>query len=158
MAVRKPSGLNALLRDSSGAALELLQRNVTLNGLASPELIEADVFQCLRKMRDQARSFDVIVLDPPKFAPTNAHAPKAARAYKDINLLALQLLVPGGVLVTFSCSGLVDRELFAKVIEGAARDAHRPACILESLGQPPDHPRKPGFAESEYLKGFVVGV
>jgi 23S rRNA (cytosine1962-C5)-methyltransferase len=80
------------------------------------------------------------------------------RAYKDINLQACKLLAPGGVLVSFSCSGLVDRHLFGKVIEGAARDAKRPMQFLADLGQPPDHPRKPGFPESEYLKGIIAGV
>lgn len=144
--------------DSSGGALELLRRNVALNGLASPELIEADVFQCLRKMRDQARHFDVIILDPPKFAPTSAHAPKAARAYKDINLLAFKLLAPGGLLCTYSCSGGVTRDLFQKIVAGAALDAGVDAQIVAHLSAGPDHPVALHFPESEYLKGLICRV
>ena len=144
--------------DSSGPALELLKRNVARNKLPEAECIEGDVFQLLRKMRDQARSFDLIVLDPPKFAPTAAHADKAARAYKDINLLAFKLLRPGGLLFTFSCSGGVSRDLFQKIIAGAALDADVDAQIVEHLGAGADHPVALNFPESEYLKGLVCRV
>ncbi len=157
----KAGAASVLALDSSSAARELALQQHALNGLADPAKHDyrlGDAFEVLRDLRARGETFDLIVLDPPRLVNGRQRLHSGLRAYKDINLLALQLLVPGGVLVTFSCSGLVDRELFAKVIEGAARDARRPACILESLGQPPDHPRKPGFAESEYLKGFVVGV
>ena len=147
--------------DSSNAARDLALKQYALNGLADPVRHDyrlGDAFEVLRDLKARGETYDLIVLDPPRLVSGRQRLHTGLRAYKDINMLGLQLLVPGGVLVTFSCSGLVDRELFGKVIEGAARDARRPACILEALGQPPDHPRKPGFAESEYLKGFVVGV
>ena len=144
--------------DSSGPALELLARNVARNELPHAECIEGDVFQLLRKLRDQARSFDLIVLDPPKFAPTAAHAEKAARAYKDINLLAFKLLRPGGMLFTFSCSGGVSRELFQKIIAGAALDAGVEAQIVGQLSAGADHPVALSFPEGEYLKGFICRV
>ena len=144
--------------DSSGPALELLKRNVALNQLPAAECIEGDVFQLLRKMRDQARSFDLIVLDPPKFAPTAAHAEKASRAYKDINLLAFKLLRPGGLLFTFSCSGGVSRELFQKIVAGAALDAGVEAQIVEHLSVGADHPVALNFPEGDYLKGLICRV
>ena len=144
--------------DSSGAALGLLGQNAVANGFAIPECIEGDVFTLLRTMRDRARSFDVIVLDPPKFAPTAARAEKAARAYKDINLLAFKLLKPGGLLFTFSCSGGVSRELFQKIVAGAALDAHVDAQIVEHLSAGADHPIALNFPEGEYLKGLVCRV
>jgi len=144
--------------DSSGPALELLARNVGLNKLPAAQCIEGDVFQVLRKLRDEARSFDLVVLDPPKFAPTAAHAPKAARAYKDINLLAFKLLRPGGWLFTFSCSGGVSRELFQKIVAGAALDAGVDAQIVEQLSAGADHPVALNFPEGEYLKGLLCRV
>lgn len=144
--------------DSSGPALELLRRNVALNKLPEAACIEGDVFELLRKFRDQARSFDLIVLDPPKFAPTAAHAQKAARAYKDINLLAFKLLRAGGLLFTFSCSGGVPRELFQKIVAGAALDAGVDAQIVEQLSAGADHPVALNFPEGEYLKGLICRV
>jgi len=144
--------------ESSALALEMLKRNVELNKLPQPECIEGDVFQELRKLRDQARSFDLIVLDPPKFAPTAHHAEKAARAYKDINLLAFKLLRPGGLLITFSCSGGVSRELFQKIVAGAALDAGVEAQIVAHLSAGADHPIALNFPEGEYLKGLVLRV
>lgn len=143
--------------DSSGPALEQLKQNVSLNGLdeTKSEIIEGDVFTLLRKFRDQARSFDMIVLDPPKFAPTISQAEKASRAYKDINLLAIKLLKPGGVLVTFSCSGGVSRDLFQKIVAGAALDANVDMRIVDQLSQSPDHPVLMSFPESFYLKGLI---
>jgi 23S rRNA (cytosine1962-C5)-methyltransferase len=141
--------------DSAGPALALLLRNARLNNLPAPECIEGDVFQVLRKLRDQARSFDLIVLDPPKFAPTAAHAEKAARAYKDINLLGFKLLKPGGLLFTFSCSGGVSRELFQKIVAGAALDAGVDAQIVSHLSAGADHPVALSFPEGEYLKGLI---
>jgi 23S rRNA (cytosine1962-C5)-methyltransferase len=144
--------------DSSGPGLELLKRNIALNKLPAAECIEGDVFLLLRKMRDQARSFDLIVLDPPKFAPTAAHAEKASRAYKDINLLAFKLLRPGGLLCTFSCSGGVSQELFQKIVAGAALDAGVDAQIVEHLSAGADHPIALNFPEGEYLKGLICRV
>jgi 23S rRNA (cytosine1962-C5)-methyltransferase len=144
--------------DSSADALALAQRNAGLNKLGEAEWISADVFQSLRRCRDQRRQFDLIVLDPPKFAPTAAHAEKAARAYKDINLLAFKLLRAGGLLMTFSCSGGVSADLFQKIIAGAALDAGIDARIEDWLHAAPDHPVALNFPESEYLKGLVCRV
>jgi 23S rRNA (cytosine1962-C5)-methyltransferase len=144
--------------DSSGPALELARHNVQTNGFdaSRAEWIEADVFRYLRDARVQGRSFDLIVLDPPKFAPTERHAPAAARAYKDINLNALKLLRPGGLLATFSCSGGVSAELFQKIVAGAAADAGASATLLERFHAAPDHPVLLEFPEGEYLKGLLL--
>lgn len=146
--------------DSSGEAIAAARRHVRQNGFQEErsELLEGDVFATLRKFRDQARKFDLIVLDPPKFAPTAAHAEKAARAYKDINLWALKLLRPEGMLFTFSCSGGVPRELFQKIVAGAATDAGVDARVLHHLGAGADHPVALSFPEGEYLKGLVCQV
>jgi len=148
---------SALSVDSSADALALCRENVALNSLpvSRYSILEGDVFQLLRKFRDEARSFDMIILDPPKFAPTAAQAEKAARGYKDINLLAFKLLRPGGLLVTFSCSGGVDAALFQKIVASAALDAGVDARILEHLEQAPDHPVALHFPEGAYLKGMV---
>ena len=151
---------SVLAVDSSGDALELARENLSLNELPIErvEWLEGDVFQVLRGLRDRGRSFDLIVLDPPKFAPTAAHAEKAARGYKDINLLAFKLLQPGGLLFTFSCSGGVSAELFQKIVAGAALDAGVEAQIVETLHPGPDHPVGLNFPEGTYLKGLVVRV
>ena len=143
--------------DSSEDALNLAKENIALNHLPLEKttVIEGDVFLLLRKFRDENRSFDMIVLDPPKFAPTAAQAERAARGYKDINLLAFKLLRPGGTLVTFSCSGGVDAGLFQKIIAGAALDAGVEAQILEHLSQGADHPVSLHFPEGAYLKGLI---
>ncbi len=143
--------------DSSADALELCKENVLVNDFPAEKhtVLEGDVFQLLRKFRDEARSFDLIILDPPKFAPTAAHAEKATRAYKDINLLAFKLLRPGGMLVTFSCSGGIDAGLFQKIVAGAALDAGVDAQIVEHLSQGADHPISLHFPEGAYLKGLV---
>jgi 23S rRNA (cytosine1962-C5)-methyltransferase len=141
--------------ESSGAALDLARANAELNGLPAAEWIEGDVFQRLRQFRDQSRKFDLIVLDPPKFAPTAAHAERASRAYKDINLLAFKLLKPGGALMTFSCSGGVSADLFHKIVAGAALDAGVGARIEGWLHAAPDHPVALNFPEGEYLKGLL---
>jgi 23S rRNA (cytosine1962-C5)-methyltransferase len=143
--------------DASGEALALCRQNVALNSPndARHSVLEGDVFQLLRKFRDEALSFDLIVLDPPKFAPTTAQAEKAARGYKDINLLAFKLLRPGGLLVTCSCSGGVDAALFQKIVASAALDAGVDAQILAHLEQAPDHPVALNFPEGSYLKGLV---
>jgi 23S rRNA (cytosine1962-C5)-methyltransferase len=144
--------------DSSADALGLARSNAEINKLAQAEWMEGDVFQMLRRFRDQGRDFDLIVLDPPKFAPTAAHAAKAARAYKDINLLAFKLLRPGGLLITFSCSGGVSADLFQKIVAGAALDAEVQAQIVERLGAGADHPVALNFPEGEYLKGLLCRV
>jgi len=143
--------------DSSADALNLARENVALNNLPADRhaLLEGDVFQALRKFRDENRAFDMILLDPPKFAPTAAQAEKAARGYKDINLLAFKLLRPGGLLVTFSCSGGVDAALFQKIVAGAALDAGAQAQVIERLSQAADHPVALNFPEGMYLKGLV---
>ncbi len=143
--------------DSSADALSLLQKNIAINNLPTERhtSMEGDVFQLLRKFRDEARSFDLIILDPPKLAPTAAHAEKAARAYKDINLLAFKLLRKGGLLFTYSCSGGIDAGLFQKIIAGAALDANVDAQIIEHLSQGADHPVSLHFPEGAYLKGLI---
>jgi 23S rRNA (cytosine1962-C5)-methyltransferase len=143
--------------DSSADALELCKENIALNNLPATHhaSMEGDVFQLLRRFRDENRSFDMVILDPPKFAPTAAQAERAARGYKDINLLAFKLLRPGGILVTFSCSGGVDADLFQKIIAGSALDAGVDAQILERLSQAADHPVSLHFPEGAYLKGLI---
>jgi len=143
--------------DSSEEALALAKENIALNALPvdKADFIEGDVFQLLRKFRDENRSFDMIILDPPKFAPTAAQAERAARGYKDINLLAFKLLRPGGILITFSCSGGIDAGLFQKIIAGAALDAGVDAQIVEHLSQSADHPVLLNFPEGAYLKGLI---
>jgi 23S rRNA (cytosine1962-C5)-methyltransferase len=146
--------------DTSAEALELAHENMALNGFADrgDEFVAADVFVQLRRYRDEGRAFDLIVLDPPKFAHSQAQLPSALRGYKDINLLALKLLRPGGVLFTFSCSGLVSPALFQQVVFEASLDADRPVQIIEKLSQAPDHPILLSFPESEYLKGLICQV
>ena len=143
--------------DSSEDAVALAKENIALNELPIDKatFIEGDVFQLLRRFRDENRSFDMIILDPPKFAPTAAQAERAARGYKDINLYAFKLLRPGGVLVTFSCSGGIDAGLFQKIIAGAALDAGVDAQIIEHLSQGSDHPVSLHFPEGAYLKGLI---
>ena len=144
--------------DSSGPALERARANVALNGFdaSQADFIDADVNASLRRFIEEGRSFDAIVLDPPKLAPTAAHAERAARAYKDINRLALKLLEPGGVLFTYSCSGGISADLFHKIVASAGADAGVDGFISERLGGAPDHPMTLAFPEGEYLKGLVV--
>jgi 23S rRNA (cytosine1962-C5)-methyltransferase len=132
------------------------RRNQEINGLDAErsEWLAADVFSHLRKLRDQNRRFGLIVLDPPKFAPTEKHVANAARAYKDINLWALKLLAPGGHLLTFSCSGAVSPDLFRKIVAGAAADARTDVQVMQALGPGLDHPVSIHFPEGEYLKGL----
>jgi 23S rRNA (cytosine1962-C5)-methyltransferase len=144
--------------DSSAEALTLARGNAELNQLPQPEWLQGDVFELLRKFRDSRRSFDLVVLDPPKFAPTAAHAERAARAYKDINLLAFKLLRPGGLLMTFSCSGGVTADLFQKIVAGSALDAETNAQVVARLGASADHPVALNFPEGEYLKGLICRV
>ena len=145
--------------DSSGPALVGARANLAMNpqlDASRAEWLEADVFEALRVFRKEGRRFDLIVLDPPKFAPSAAHAERAARAYKDINLLGFRLLNPGGYLMTYSCSGGIGLELFQKIVAGAAVDAGRDARILRRLAAGPDHPIALHFPEGEYLKGLLV--
>ncbi len=144
--------------DSSGPAIAQARANVALNGFdaARTEFLDADVNASLRRFVEEGRSFDAIVLDPPKFAPTVAHAERAARAYKDINRLAFKILAPGGVLFTYSCSGGISADLFHKIVASAGIDAGVDGYIHERLGGAPDHPMTIDFPEGEYLKGLVV--
>ena len=144
--------------DSSAPALARAQAHVTLNGYdaARHEALDADVNHTLRELLKQGRTFDAIVLDPPKFAPTASHAERAARAYKDINRRAFKLLEPGGALFTFSCSGGVGAELFHKIVAGAGLDAGADGLIYARVGAAPDHPMTVTFPEGEYLKGLLI--
>jgi 23S rRNA (cytosine1962-C5)-methyltransferase len=146
--------------DSSVAVLELAERSVELNqsGRTQDEYLAGDAFEVLRHYRDTQRQFDVIILDPPKFAHSQRDVQPACRGYKDLNWLAFRLLRTGGLLATFSCSGLVDADLFQKVVFSAAVDAGRDAQILYRLGQAPDHPVLLTFPESAYLKGMLLRV
>jgi len=146
--------------DSSVEALSLLQKNLQLNNLNQElvKMIDGDVFQVLRQFRDRGTTFDLIILDPPKFAQTTSQSQKAARGYKDINLLALKLLRPGGILATFSCSGGVDIDLFQKIVAGAALDAGVEAKIIAYCYQDADHPVALEFPEGAYLKGLILYV
>jgi len=164
-AARACPGATIVNLDASEEALALARENFNLNASSSPSDIEklgpaefftGNAFEVLRKFRDQARQFDAIVLDPPKLAQAQAQVPGACRGYKDLNLLAIKLLRPGGLLFTFSCSGLVTPELFQKVVAGAAADTRRDVQILARLGAGPDHPVLASFPEGEYLKGLVV--
>lgn len=144
--------------DSSGPALARASAHVALNGFeaARHEALDADVNKTLRALIAAGEQFDAIVLDPPKLAPTSAHAERAARAYKDINRLGLKLLAPGGLLFTFSCSGGVGPELFHKIVAGAGMDAQVNAYILERVAAAPDHPQTLYFPEGDYLKGLLL--
>jgi 23S rRNA (cytosine1962-C5)-methyltransferase len=144
--------------DSSGPAIEKAAANVALNGFdaSRADFLDADVNASLRKFAQEGRTFDAIVLDPPKFAPTVAHAERAARAYKDINRLAFKILEPGGVLFTYSCSGGISADLFHKIVASAGCDAGVDGFIHERMGGAPDHPMTVNFPEGEYLKGLVV--
>jgi len=152
------AGANSVTNiDSSADALSLAEKNFALNGLDSSrvENVEGDVFAVLRKYRAEERKFDIVILDPPKFVESVKHLEKAARGYKDINMLAFQIIKPGGLLLTFSCSGLLDTSLFQKIVSDAALDAGREAVILHRMNQSPDHPTALNFPEGTYLKGLV---
>lgn len=142
--------------DSSAPSLELTRLNARLNDSEPGELIVGDAGEQLRRMRDRRAEFDLIILDPPKFAPTQKNLDRASRAYKDVNLLGAKLLAPGGRLLTFSCSGAVSIDLFQKIVAGAALDAKRSLSIVQRLGQPVDHPVLLSYPESEYLKGLLL--
>lgn len=144
--------------DVSSLALATARHNMQVNGLSDDNVHynEADVFKLLRLYRDEGKTFDVIVLDPPKFADNKAQLNGACRGYKDINMIALQLLNPGGVLLTFSCSGLMPADLFQKIVADAALDAKREIQFIERLSQASDHPIGSAFPEGFYLKGLVA--
>jgi len=146
--------------DSSEQALAAARANWALNGLP-PEMlseIRGDAFVELRRLRDRGEQYDLVVLDPPKFAFSQAQVQSAARGYKDINMLGLRLLRPGGILATFSCSGAIDEGLFLKILHGAALDVGREVRVLERLAQGPDHPLLLSFPEAAYLKGVIAEV
>ncbi|RMF67391.1 MAG: methyltransferase domain-containing protein, partial [Calditrichaeota bacterium] len=146
--------------ESSAAALALAEQNVKLNGFdpSRVENIHGDMFQLLRQFRDTGRQFHVVILDPPRFVDSKGHLQRAARAYKDINLLALKLVREGGFLVTFSCSGLLPAELFQKIVADAALDANRRLKRVRRLTQSADHPIALSFPEASYLKGLICYV
>ncbi len=159
LAAARAGARRLTLIDASAEALALAADNLRLNDLSIPtEFVEGDAFQILRQYRNEHRQFDVIILDPPKFVHQQSHLQRATRGYKDINLQALHLIRSGGILATFSCSGLVSADLFQKIIFGAAIDAGRDVQILERLTQAPDHPVLLTFPESEYLKGLICRV
>lgn len=146
--------------EASAAALDLARKNAALNRVehVPAEYLAADAFARLREMRDAKEKFDLVVLDPPKFADSKASLERACRGYKDVNLLAARLLAPGGLLFTFSCSGLMAPDLFQKVVADAFLDAGRDALILARLSQAPDHPASAAFPEGGYLKGLMLRV
>ena len=157
-AARASGAMSVTQLDISGEALALAKKNEALDHLCGTkcEYVEADVFKQLRLYRDQGRKFDMIVLDPPKFADTKGQLMRATRGYKDINLLAMKLLRANGILATFSCSGAVSEELFETVCREAAFDAHRDFQIVARTGQAADHPVGLSFPEGRYLKGLVL--
>jgi len=146
--------------DVSQSALDIAKRNHELNGLseANVSFVKEDVFKLLRRYREEKRRFDMIILDPPKFVESKAQLTGACRGYKDINMLAMQLLNPNGTLLTFSCSGLMEETLFQKVVADAALDANRHAYYVERLHQAADHPVSSNYPEGFYLKGLVCKV
>ena len=148
------------LVDSSADALAAAAEHLTRNGLGAVplEVRRGNAFADLRRLRDEGRSFDLVILDPPRLAPTRSQAAKAARAYKDANLFAMKLLAPEGILATFSCSGGIEPAHFREIVRWAALDAGREVQLLQTLGQPPDHPVRLAFPESEYLKGLICRV
>jgi 23S rRNA (cytosine1962-C5)-methyltransferase len=148
------------LVDTSAVSLDLARKNLELNQLSTEraEFVTANAFQMLRDFREAGRRFDMVILDPPKFAATRSHLTKALEGYKDVNMCGMNLLNPGGLLVTFSCSSAVDIASFKTAVAWAAHDVTRPVQILHVLSQPPDHPCLASFPESEYLKGFICRV
>ena len=160
LAALKGGATSVTAVETSSYARSLARENILLNKLDENKVqfVDEDVFQALRKFRDRGLKFDVIILDPPKFAPTAALAEKAARGYKDINLLAMKLLNHHGKLVTFSCSGGISVELFQKIVAGAAVDAGIDGKIVRRLFQGVDHPVSLAFPEGLYLKGLVIEV
>ncbi|WP_129560903.1 class I SAM-dependent rRNA methyltransferase [Paraburkholderia dokdonensis] len=160
LAAMKGGAKRVVSIDSSGDALATAQKNVQANGFDADRAtwLDADAFKTLRRLHEEGERFDLVVLDPPKFAASREHVDRAARAYKDINLTGFKLLRPGGLLFTYSCSGAIDAELFQKIVAGAAADAKVDARILKRLGAGVDHPLLAAFPEGEYLKGLLLQV
>lgn len=156
----KEGATSVTFADSSADALELVRHNALLNGFDESRysVISSDIFDLLRQYRDNGQRFDMIVLDPPKLAPTKAQLDKAMRAYKDLNMIAMKILTPGGILATFSCSGGVSAADFRMAVTWGAKDARREAQVLRILGQGEDHPVRLSCPESEYLKGLILRV
>jgi len=146
--------------DSSALAIETLKHNLSLNGFTADQQtsIQSDVNKQLRAFKEEGRTFDVIILDPPKYAPSRSALDRAARAYKDLNRLGMLLLNPGGILATYSCSGAVDLETFKQITAWAALDAGKEVQVIKQFHQPEDHPVRISFPEGEYLKGLLVRV
>ncbi|WP_158161051.1 class I SAM-dependent methyltransferase [Grimontia hollisae] len=146
--------------DVSQPALDIAQSNAEMNGydLSKAQFVNADVFKLLREYRDAGELFDVVIMDPPKFAESKSQLAGACRGYKDINMLAMQILKPGGTLLTYSCSGLMDNALFQKIIADAALDANRDVQFIERFEQAADHPIDSAYPEGFYLKGFACHV
>lgn len=160
LAAMKGGATRVVSIDSSGEALATAQKNVQANGFdaARATWLDADAFKTLRRLHEEGERFDLVVLDPPKFAASREHVDRAARAYKDINLTGFKLLRPGGLLFTYSCSGAIDAALFQKIVAGAAADARVDARILKRLGAGVDHPLLTAFPEGEYLKGLLLQI
>ncbi len=157
IAARKGGAIEAISVDSSAEALAMAAQNEQLNGFETPSTwMQANVFDALKSLLAEGRQFDLIVLDPPKFAPSVQHLDRAARAYKEINLKALRLLAPGGLLFTYSCSGAVSVDLFQKIVAGAVFDARTDAQMLHRLAAGIDHPMSMTHPEGEYLKGLML--
>ncbi len=146
--------------DSSALAIETLAHNLELNGFdpAQQLSIQSDVNKQLRVFKEEGKKFDIVVLDPPKYAPSRSALDRAARAYKDLNRLGMLLLEKGGILATYSCSGAVDMETFKQIIAWAALDAGKEVQIIKQFHQPEDHPVRVSFPEGEYLKGLLLRV
>lgn len=146
--------------DVSQPALDIAKANAEMNSfdVSKAQFVNADVFKLLREFRDAGEKFDVVIMDPPKFAESKAQLTGACRGYKDINMLAMQILKPGGTLLTYSCSGLMDNALFQKIIADAALDAHRDVQFIERFEQAADHPIDSAYPEGFYLKGFACYV
>jgi 23S rRNA (cytosine1962-C5)-methyltransferase len=156
LAARRAGAVEAVSVDSSAEALAMAGENERLNGLAPSEWVQSDAFEALRRMVEAGRQFDLVVLDPPKFAPSVQHVDRAARAYKEVNMKALRLLAPGGLLFTFSCSGAIGADLFQKIVAGAVFDAGVDAQLLRRLQAGSDHPMAMTHPEGEYLKGLLL--
>ncbi|WP_028023277.1 class I SAM-dependent methyltransferase [Enterovibrio calviensis] len=146
--------------DVSQPALDIAKANAEMNGydMSKAQFVNADVFKLLREYRDSGELFDVVIMDPPKFAESKSQLTGACRGYKDINMLAMQILKPGGTLLTYSCSGLMDNSLFQKIVADAALDAHRQVQFIERFEQAADHPLDSAYPEGFYLKGFACYV
>lgn len=158
VAAKQNGAIHVINVDESEPALQVAKRNLDLNQLPhdSDEFVRADVFKYLRELKASGRKFDMVILDPPKFVTSSAQIDRACRGYKDLNLIGMQLLNPGGLLATFSCSGLITRDLFQKVVFGASVDAGAEMQIVRHLSQAEDHPTLLSFPESLYLKGFLL--